>query len=167
MLFGLALDDDAAGGTALLGLPISIDDLLVCFFVFGSPFGGGATKGAEGGGGACFFAELQTWFAALAWTCCLQLACAGVQTMPLMITPRRIVSLLMLSLLSGLSSLKGSIGFGLVTLLGGVGLTILASACGDGNSCWAGAGGGLITVNGRGAGEIGRVVISSTVSSMT
>ena len=161
MLFGLALEDDAAGGTALFGLPISIDDLLVCFFVFGSPFGGGATKGAGGGGGACFFA-------ALAWTCCLQLACAGVQTMPLMITPRRIVSLLTLSLLSGLSSLKGSIGVGLVTLLGGVGLTtILARGDGDGNcnGCWAG--GGLITVNERGAGEIGRVVISSTVSSMT
>ena len=88
--------------------------------------------------------------------------------MPLMITPRRIVSLLTLSLLSGLSSLKGSIGVGLVTLLGGVGLTtILARGDGDGNcnGCWAG--GGLITVNERGAGEIGRVVISSTVSSMT
>lgn len=86
-----------------------------------------------------------------------------------MITPRRIVSLLTLSLLSGLSSLKGSMSlhffsfsFGLVTLLGGVGLTTLA---GGGGGC--GAGGGLMTVMDRGAGEIGRVVISSTVSSMT
>ena len=107
---------------------------------------------------------LDILLAATSRTRCLQLACAGVHTMPLMITPRRIVSLLTLSLLSGLSSLKGSIGVGLVTLLGGVGLTTIL-ARGDGNGCWAG--GGLITVNERGAGEIGRVVISSTVSSMT
>ena len=162
MLFGLALDD-VGGGTALFGLPISIDDLLVCFFVFGSPLGGVAFRG--GGGGACFFAELQLLFGVKAWTCCLQLACAGVQTMPLMMTPRRIVSLLTLSLLSGLSSLKGSIGFGLVTLLGGVGLTTLAGGFGGcGGGCGTGACVGLMTVK---AGEMGRVVISSTVSSMT
>ena len=170
MLFGLALDD-VASGTALLGLP-SIDDLLACFFVLGSPFGRCATKGA-GGGGACFFAELPILLAAIAWTCCLQLASAGVHTMPLMMTPRRIVSLLTLSLLSGLSRWKGSMAFALVTLLGGVGLTTLAGGGGGGCGCCfgagaaAGAGGGLMTVMERGAGEIGRVVISSTVSSMT
>ena len=104
--------------------------------------------------------------AAEAWTCCcLQLACDGVQTMPLMMTPLRIVSLLTLSLLLGRSSWKGSIGgTGLFTLLGGVGLNALAAGCGGG----CGSGGGRTMVRaGGGAGEMGRVVISSTASSMT
>ena len=82
--------------------------------------------------------------------------------MPLMITPLRIVSLLTLSLLSGRSSWKGSIGPGLFTLLGGVGLNALAGGCGGG----CGSGGGRTMVR-AGGGEMGRVVISSTASSMT
>ena len=83
--------------------------------------------------------------------------------MPLMMTPLRIVSLLTLSLLSGRSSWKGSIGPGLLTLLGGVGLKALAGGCGGGG---CGSGGGRTMVR-AGGGEMGRVVISSTASSMT
>ena len=165
MLLGLAFDG-VLGGAALFGLPISMEDLTPRFFVLGSPFGGGgATDVAAGGRGACFFAVLLLLLAAAAaeaWTCCLQLACDGVQTMPLMITPLRIVSLLTLSLLSGRSSWKGSIGPGLFTLLGGVGLNALAGGCGGG----CGSGGGRTMVR-AGGGEMGRVVISSTASSMT
>ena len=165
MLLGLAFDG-VLGGAALFGLPISMEDLTPRFFVLGSPFGGGgATDVAAGGRGACFFAVLLPLHAAAAaeaWTCCLQLACDGVQTMPLMITPLRIVSLLTLSLLSGRSSWKGSIGPGLFTLLGGVGLNALAGGCGGG----CGSGGGRTMVR-AGGGEMGRVVISSTASSMT
>ena len=56
MLFGLAFDG-GPGGTALFDLPINMEDLIPCFFVLGSPFGGG---------GACFFAELQLLFTAAA-----------------------------------------------------------------------------------------------------
>ena len=155
MLFGLDLDEAAGGGggTALFAR----DDLLACFFVFGSPLGGC---------GACFFAVLALLEAGTGWACCLQLAFAGVQTIPLMITPRRIVSRLTFSLLSGLSRLKGSMGLsaglGLVTLLGGTGLTTLGG--GDGGPR---GGGGLAAVMVRRTGDIGRVVISSTASSMT
>ena len=161
MLFGLGLDEVAGGGPALFALPppTSKDDLLACFFVLGSPFGGC---------GACFFAVLALLETATAWACCLQLAFAGVQTIPLMITPRRIVSRLTFSLLSGLSRLKGSmglsLGLGLVTLLGGVGLTTLGGGEGGPGPGGCGGGGGLMV---RRTGDIGRVVISSTASSMT
>ena len=56
MLFGLAFEG-VPGGAALFGLPISMEDLIPCFFVLGSPFGGG---------GACFFAELQLLLTAAA-----------------------------------------------------------------------------------------------------
>jgi hypothetical protein len=104
-LFGLEFDPPlGVGGAALfapvLPLPISIEDRLEGLFVLGSdwPLGGG-------GFGAWFFPTAVPWVgfffaAAAAATVCLQLACVGVHTIPLMMTPLRIVSFFTLRLLS-------------------------------------------------------------------